>query len=482
MRGIVAPRCLRAVLTGVLLAAVAPAAPAVATPPPPNPWTAANGAATMHGDAGSSDTTPLAGAPEGPWSIRHRTLLAACPTILLGSRPEPMALCTGMVDRAPVVHLLDPGSGRSLAQLRLRRGGLFGGVYAYLDREDRLVATGGGGDIVRIAASRSASGRWRLQVVARVALGPAIADACTARPACAGVVGIAPDWDGRVWFATSGGVVGAASRDGTVRAVALPEGERVDNSISTAPGGTAVATGHALYLLTADAAGRPHIAWRAAYDRGPARKPGQLSRGTGATPTFFGPDTGADYVTITDNARPRTRVLVYAVADGRLVCAEPVFDEASSGTENSPIGIDRSVIVASTYGYPYPAYPPGAGASDPWRARFRGGVARIDLHPDGDGCATRWSVPVASAAVPKLSLADGRIHTITRRTPFGLPSPLDPFDAVTLDAETGAALTRRAFGAGLLLDPLQLAGQLGPGGVTWQGTISGVARISRQGG
>lgn len=59
----------------------------------------------------------------------------------------------------------------------------------------------------------------------------------------------------------------------------LPTGERVDNSISTAPEGTAVATDHALYLLAADDTGVPHVVRRRPYDRGPARKPGQLSPG-----------------------------------------------------------------------------------------------------------------------------------------------------------------------------------------------------------
>lgn len=467
-------------LAAAVVTAVACPAAAVSAPPPANPWTAPNGAATMHGDTASSDTTPLAGPPEGAWSVRHRTLFAACPAILLGTAPEPLALCTGMADRAPVVHLLDAASGRSRASLRLRRGGLFGGVYAYLDHRDRLVATDGGGDLVRVARAWE-RGRSRLRVDERVSLGPAVADACGDRPGCAAVVGISPDWQGRVWFATAGGVVGFAAPGGAVRAIALPAGERIDNSISTAPAGTAVATGHALYLLRAGAEGAPEVAWRASYDRGPSRRPGQLSWGTGATPTFFGPDTGADFLTITDNAHPLAHVLVHDVRDGRLVCREPFLDAARSGTENSPIGIDRSVIVASTYGYPYPAYPPGAGPSEPWRARFAGGIARIDLDADGDGCATRWTSPLASAAVPKLSLADGRIHTVTRGAPFGLPSPLDPFDAVSIDAETGERLTRRRFGAGLLLDPLQLAGQLGPGGVAWQGTISGVARISRRG-
>ena len=63
-------------------------------------------------------------------------------------------------------------------------------------------------------------------------------------------------------------------------------------------------TTFALYELILDGSGNPQILWSQTYDRGPARKPGQLSWGTGSTPTYFGP-TGVDYLTIVDNASPQ---------------------------------------------------------------------------------------------------------------------------------------------------------------------------------
>lgn len=84
------------------------------------------------------------------------------------------------------------------------------------------------------------------------------------------------------------------------------------------------------------------------YDAGTARIPGQLSHGSGATPTFFGLKTDTDYVMITDNADGRIALIVLDAGEGRLVCRQPIFtDGINSGTENSAIGIGNNVIVAS---------------------------------------------------------------------------------------------------------------------------------------
>ena len=51
----------------------------------------------------------------------------------------------------------------------------------------------------------------------------------------------------------------------------------------------------------------PQVRWSATYDRGTRQKPGQLSQGSGTTPTLI----GKDLVAITDNAEPRMNVLFY---------------------------------------------------------------------------------------------------------------------------------------------------------------------------
>ncbi|MFE9249481.1 hypothetical protein [Streptomyces sp. NPDC007088] len=464
-----------------VLASVLTAAPAVASDAPPTPVLAPNpyagpaGTATMHGDTGSSDTTALPGPGAGTLRSKRVALASACPTVLVGGDGYPVVLCTPIFGQVPTVHLLDPSNGSSLAELPLTKGSLLGGVYAYLDQDDRLVVIDGSRSLLRVGHHRNAAGDWSLSVDSSLPLTSAV-------PADDAVTGISPDWAGRVWFATGGGLVGTADdRTGTVRTLRLPGEERIANSISTAPAGTLVTTTAATYLLTSAADGTPRISWRRAYDRGSARKPGQLSWGSGSTPTFFGPTDGADYVAVVDNADRQVSLQVYATATGRQVCSTPVLLAGGPGSENSPIGAGRSVYVASTYGYPYPAVPADAGPSVPASADFTGGLTRVDVRADGSGCALVWDNTLRSAAVPKLSTADGRLHTVLRdplipgTTGSGV---LDPYRYAEIDPATGAVTRSGRVGVGSLFDTLQMAGTAAPGGVWYQGTVTGVLRVT----
>ncbi|MFS0697066.1 hypothetical protein [Streptomyces nitrosporeus] len=446
--------------------------------PPHNPYSGPDGTATMHGDTGSSDTTPLAGPGAGTLKSSRTALASACPTVLAGFDGYPVALCTPIFGQVPTVHLLDPGDGSSLASLQLTKGSLLGGVYAYIDHLDRLVVADGSRSLLRVGHHRDAAGDWRLTVDRRLSLASVI-------PEGDAVTGLAPDWSGRVWFATGGGIVGTADdATGTVRALSLPAGERVANSISTAPEGTAVTTTHATYLLTADGTGAPRTVWRKEYDRGSARKPGLLSWGSGSTPTFFGPGTGTEYVTIVDNADTAANLKVYRTGDGSDVCSVPVLRAADGpASENSPVGAGRSVFVAGTYGYPYPAVPEGAGPAVPASAGFAGGLSRVDVRPGGTGCDLVWDNTVRSAAVPKLSTADGLLHTVVR-DPL-IPgtegtSLLDPYRYAQIDPDSGQVVRSVRTGVGSLYDSLQMAGTITRDGAYLQGTVTGVLRITAQ--
>jgi hypothetical protein len=117
---------------------------------PPNPYLGPAGTATMHGDSGSSDTTALVGPGPGPVDVAILDVGAVCPTVLIGEDGYPVALCTRVADLRPVVHLLDPQTGSSLGSIELTVGGLFGGVYGYLDEADRMVLVDGAADLLRI--------------------------------------------------------------------------------------------------------------------------------------------------------------------------------------------------------------------------------------------------------------------------------------------------------------------------------------------
>ncbi|MFJ8888362.1 hypothetical protein ACIRJR_33860 [Streptomyces sp. NPDC102402] len=466
---------LAAFVLGCAGSASATSSAAFGPTPPHHPYAGPDGTATMHGDTSSSDTTPLAGPGAGTLSSARTALASACPTVLVGADGYPVALCTPIFGQVPTVHLLDPDDGSSLTSLKLTKGSLLGGVYAYIDHQDRLVVADGSRSLLRVGHHQDAEGDWSLRVDRSLSLASVI-------PEGDAVTGLSPDWDGRVWFATGGGVVGTADdATGTVKALTLPAGERVANSISTAPDGTAVTTTHATYLLTSDA-GTPRVLWRKAYDRGSARKPGLLSWGSGSTPTFFGPATGTEYVAVVDNADTAANLKVYRTADGSDVCSAPVLGAAKGpGSENSPVGVGRSVFVAGTYGYPYPAVPEGAGTSVPASADFAGGLSRVDVRADGTGCSLVWDNTLRSAAVPKLSTADGRLHTVVR-DPL-IPgtrgtSLLDTYRYVQIDPASGQITRSTKVGVGSLYDTLQMAGTITPEGAYLQGTVTGVLRIA----
>ena len=435
---------------------------------PPNPAMGPQGTSTMHADSGSSDSTPFAGPGTGTVTVASTSLRAACPSILMGTDGMPVAVCTAIANQTPYVHLLDPQTGASLAKMELVKSttsDLAGGIYSYIDNENRLVLVNAAGTLMWITHQQGATGKWQLTVAQSVPIG---FDA---------VVGLVPDYQGRIWFATAtgvsknhGAVVGFYDpTDGSVRHRPLRSGEQIANSISSSPRGVAIASTHALYIFGVGRTGRPVVRWRRAYDRGPARKPGQLSWGTGATPVFFGPSTGHEYVTITDNAVPQEHVLVYRAATGRKVCSLPMLGTNNSGTENAPIGSGNSVFVASTYGYKYPASA-ATGTSSPTSAPFVGGMQRVVLQPTGTGCTSAWTNAVRSAAVPRLSLADGLLYTVQ-------VSRTGRFAYTTIDPATGDVISSAAIGA-KRSNTLQMVGTIAPSGVLFQGTVTGFARVT----
>ncbi|OSC39014.1 hypothetical protein [Mycobacterium decipiens] len=471
---VVAVACLTACAASLHPALLVPAASAAAAfgpLAPPNPFLAPHGLASMHNDAGSADAGPLPGPGANFGPIFAYPLLAACPTITQGTDGLVLALCTNDLTQIPIVHLIDPGGILPrvvpLASLEVAKGGLLGGVYAYLDNNNQLVMIDGTNHLLRIAHTTDSRGHWRLTIGESIDLSGVI-------PPGDQSVGVVPDYAGNVWFATGSGVVGVAKVGGGVASTHLNAGERVANSISAAPTNrVGVATTFALYELNLDGGGNPQILWRQAYDRGPGRKPGQLSWGTGSTPTYFGP-TGADYLTIVDNADPQVHALVYESGTGNLVCQQPVLTKGGPGSENSPIGVGNTMIIASTYGYPYPAVPPDAGPAVPPTAPFVGGMTRVDV--DNPGCHTVWDSNIRSAALPHLSTADSLIYTISR---FGFDNatPADIFSFAVVDPDNGQVVLQQPKSATILSDPIQTATMVLMDNKIMQGNITGIGRI-----
>lgn len=453
-----------------------------------NPYLGINSLATMHGDAQSSDATPFAGPGDpgvgGTWKVTFTNHWAACPTILAGQDGYIQALMTQFLGsdakvRKPKLAIIEPASGAQLGAMEIPTGALLGGVYAYLDADSNLVMVDGTNALTWISHSQDGMKVW---VSRRIDL----TDAMKLEPKDH-VVGIVPDWHGRIWVASERGVVGLIDpKRNVVRLTKLQQyspTERIDNSISACPQGVSIITSYGIYMLGADAStSKPRIIWSHSYDRGTKQKPGQLSHGSGATATFFGPN-GSDYVMLSDNADRQEKLIVYRSADGSAVGEGPLFTPGASGTENSMIGVQNSIVGACTFGYPYVQYPDTKPA---YRAQVAPGMERWDVNDDASGITLKWrNNGIYSAAVPRLSTADNLIYTCERpRGPAGvLTGPV--VYACAIDMDSGRVVHRQRLPrlANLLAggDPSQMVGVIDKRGVWWQGTIGGIYRISRHG-
>lgn len=453
-----------------------------------NPYLGINSLATMHGDAQSSDATPFAGPGDpgvgGTWKVTFTNHWAACPTILAGQDGYIQALMTQFLGsdakvRKPKLAIIEPASGAQLGAMEIPTGALLGGVYAYLDADSNLVMVDGTNALTWISHSQDGMKVW---VSRRID----ITDAMKLEPKDH-VVGIVPDWHGRIWVASERGVVGLIDpKRNVVRLTKLQQyspTERIDNSISACPQGVSIITSYGIYMLGADAStSKPRIIWSHSYDRGTKQKPGQLSHGSGATATFFGPN-GSDYVMLSDNADRQEKLIVYRSADGSAVGEGSLFTPGASGTENSMIGVQNSIVGACTFGYPYAQYPDTKPA---YRAQVAPGMERWDVNDDASGITLKWrNNGIYSAAVPRLSTADNLIYTCERpRGPAGvLTGPV--VYACAIDMDSGRVVHRQRLPrlANLLAggDPSQMVGVIDKHGVWWQGTIGGIYRISRHG-
>lgn len=453
-----------------------------------NPYLGINSLATMHGDAQSSDATPFAGPGDpgvgGTWKVTFTNHWAACPTILAGQDGYIQALMTQFLGsdakvRKPKLAIIEPASGAQLGAMEIPTGALLGGVYAYLDAGSNLVMVDGTNALTWISHSQDGMKVW---VSRRIDL----TDAMKLEPKDH-VVGIVPDWHGRIWVASERGVVGLIDpKRNVVRLTKLQQyspTERIDNSISACPQGVSIITSYGIYMLGADAStSKPRIIWSHSYDRGTKQKPGQLSHGSGATATFFGPN-GSDYVMLSDNADRQEKLIVYRSADGSAVGEGPLFTPGASGTENSMIGVQNSIVGACTFGYPYAQYPDTKPA---YRAQVAPGMERWDVNDDASGITLKWrNNGIYSAAVPRLSTTDNLIYTCERpRGPAGvLTGPV--VYACAIDMDSGRVVHRQRLPrlANLLAggDPSQMVGVIDKHGVWWQGTIGGIYRISRHG-
>jgi hypothetical protein len=429
------------------------ARPLPAWAPPQHPHMAADGRNSMHNDAYATDAYP------GPGPLGRNTHVTSafygvseCATLTFDRAGRLVGLCGGI--QGPQLKLVDPESLTVLAAHDLpgRRAradvspleDLCGGAYFYLDNEDRAVVA---------TTDRSV----------RIVRTPSMAtfrdfslDSWVRQDDC--LIALMPDWSGRIWFVSSFGAVGALDpASGQAKTIVLP-GERIANSFAVdQTGGVFIVSDHALYRFDAGGDNAPAITWRRAYDRGGNRKPGQLSQGSGTTPTL----TAGGLVAITDNAEPRMNVLAYDRKDGRLVCGASVFGEGRSATDNSLVAVGDSLLVENNYGYSGPLSTLGGGVTAK-------GVARVDV-TDGK-CVNVWeSAERAPSSVPKASYATGLLYVYTKAS--------KAWYLTAIDVRSGRTAFQVLTGVGVQWNNHYSAIALGPDGSVYLATLFGLVRI-----
>jgi hypothetical protein len=427
--------------------------PIVAPEPPRHPHMAPNGRSNIHVDAYQSDVNTGFG-PLGRGGIDTVSAFkgSECASITFDARGRLVTVCVGLA--GPELQLIDPRTLDTLATFALppRQPGsgnpftnFSGGGYFYLDDRDRAVIPTTTRHVL-VVAERGDGFAQEADIDLSSAVG--LTDQ---------VISALPDFDGRIWFASTAGVVGTADpATGALHAIDLHEG--IGNSFAVGPDGVYVVTNAALYRLTAGGDGTPQALWRRTYANVGSTKPGQTQPGSGTTPTLM----GDRYVAIADNDDPMN-VVVARRSDGTALCTEPLFAKGASATDQSLIATDRIVIAENNYGYSSPTATEDGHTTTP-------GLQRVDV--DGGGCRTVWrSGEVAPSAVPKLSLAAGLVYTYTK------PARGDGQDAwylTALDARTGETAFKRLGGEGLGFNNNYAPVTLGPDGAAYLGVPGGI--------
>jgi hypothetical protein len=436
--------------------------PVRATDPPRHPFMAPNGRSNLHVDAYQTDVH-LGPGPLGRGTTRTETFLEGdCASVTFDARGRIVTVCVGL--EGPKLMMLDPRTLETLAAFPLPpripgAGSIFndfaGGGYFYLDDRDRAVIPT---TTRHIFVVREDGQGFALERDYDLGLAVLPGDK---------VVSALPDWSGRLWFVSAQGVVGIVD-PGSGAVSALPLHEPITNSFAVdETGGVYLVSDAALYRLDRGPAGLPAVTWREPYANSGIAKPGQVGPGSGTTPTLL----GRDLVAIADNADPMN-VAVYrrarAVAGPRLVCAQPVFERGASATDNSLIGVGRSLVVENNYGYSGPAATQGGRTTAP-------GIERVDLDADGTGCRSVWRSPEhAPTVVAKLSAANGIVYAYTKDA---RPDGADAWYLTALDFRTGRTLFKRLGGEGLGHNNNYAPITLGPDGTAYVGVLGGLIAL-----
>ncbi|MFL6062568.1 MAG: hypothetical protein ACJ72E_15165 [Marmoricola sp.] len=467
-------------------------APVAARPLPPqsipvHPFMARNEESNLHDDAYQSDAYNRTGPLGHDLKLTSTLFLADCGSVTFDAAGRIVTVCVSPT--GATLRLMNPRTLATIASYRLpnrKNIGSFsfqnfsGGGYFYLDNLDRAVVPTFTGHIVTIAERGDKLVKVRDVDVSRVTGGSGIQSAL-------------PDWSNRLWFVTVSGKVGFVTPGGAVHAISLPAGETIANSFAMdESGGVFIVSTRALYRFDVKA-GKPSVTWRRTYDNGSRTKPGQVSQGSGTTPTLVGraSSPGGGSIAITDNADPRMNVLVFRrgkAGPGPALCKQPVFADDLGSDENSLVSVPGGLIAENNYGYTGPL-PKTLTTRSP---DTEPGVVKVAVNYRTGGCHVAWenrSVRVPTV-VSKASLGAGLLYTYTHPSAAELPWRTPPapnaiapeaWFFTALDLRTGKQVWSRLVGSNLGYNNNYAPVSIGRDGAAYVGTLGGLVRIADSG-
>lgn len=491
------------IVAGLVVAACAPApslpsfigSPAIANqvgaPSPAHPFLADTVSNSMHGNSYNTDSHTPTGPLGSGTTITAWSYGALCAAQEFDSEGHLFTVCGAL--SGFILQALDAQTGAIIARLELPNrvsnqqatftgnvqliyNDTSGGAYFFLDQQGRVVLVDANQELrVLQLTGNSFTEVANYPLVSHLPERDCFQFPENLYPSgrCDVITSVMPDWSGRYWWVSRLGVVGTVDpATGSVKTISLP-GEEIENSVAVDANGVYVLSDFAQYMMTTDPSGTPSTVWREPYDHSGGIRPGQVSLGSGTTPTLV----GGDLLAIADGADPVNVVIMKrdAVIGGpRTLCTVAVFGSGASAAENSITtdGAGSAVAVQNTYGYSNPTSLPG-GTTVP------GGVTRVNIDRGTATCSVAWTnpTPIPSSTM-KLSSGAGLLYGYSKKADS---AGRDVWYWTAIDWRSGATVYQALAGVTQgLTSPINSNWgviSIGPDGTAYMGILDGMLKI-----